>query len=70
MIIKIFNHTYTYVLILDYLSGQGKMEISQGKVGEKSENFVFLYEWQPCTRICYHFLQELKQPITVHACTY
>ena len=34
MIIKISNHTDTYVLIFDCLSGQGKMEISQGKVRE------------------------------------
>ena len=30
------------------LSGQGKIKLSQGKIGEKSGNFENLYEWQPC----------------------
>ena len=46
MIIKIYNHTNTY--IFDCLSGQGKIEISQGKNREKSVNFDILCEWQPC----------------------
>ena len=51
MIIKIFNHTYTYVLIFDCLSGQGKMEISQGSQGKVRE-FRFLV-WVATMISCY-----------------
>ena len=41
MIIKIYYHSYTYI---SYLFGQGKVEISKGKVREKSGNFDILCE--------------------------
>ena len=34
-------------------NGQGKMNFGQGKVSEKSVNFISDYEWVPCRLYCY-----------------
>ena len=43
----ISSYEYVNILIFVCLIGQGKMQISQGKIREKSGNFDILCEWQP-----------------------
>ena len=34
--------------------GQGILEIGQGKVSEKSGNFIFFSLWEPCSWLAVH----------------
>ena len=61
MIIKIYYHTYTYI---SYLFGQGKVEISQGKVREKSGNFDILCDRQPWIMFKFQYYHQ-SQPLCI-----